>query len=251
MPSTSAGRGAKSAALACRILIMAALPLEVRPFLRRVKAAARRDLGLPAWEFGAGSGVVALTGMGDAAARRAGETLLGRGRPQVLVSLGFGGALTPGLAAGDLVLGETFWRYNPDTRELKAGAHPAPPRPLPLLCGALAKGGSGRTPGRIAAAGAGPGNRRPGGAGRGSGAGLFEPQGHYRHGRRRNSGISPYGRGPGGDGGGGGGPGVAGGRRQAAAGPFAPLAPEPGRGPGIGQGLDGPVAVIAGCRGRA
>ena len=141
MPSTSAGRGAISAACACRILIMAALPLEVRPFLRRVKAAARRDLGLPAWEFEAGSGVVALTGMGEAAARRAGETLLGRCRPQLLVSLGFGGALTPGLAAGDLVLGETFWRYNPDTRELKAGPQPAPPRPLPLLCGALAQAG--------------------------------------------------------------------------------------------------------------
>jgi adenosylhomocysteine nucleosidase len=141
MPSTSAGRGDGSAACACRILIMAALPLEVRPFLRRVKAAARRDLGLPAWEFEAGSGVAALTGMGEAAARRAGETLWGRCRPQVLVSLGFGGALTPGLAAGDLVLGETFWRYNPDTRELKGGSHPAPPRPLALFCGALAQAG--------------------------------------------------------------------------------------------------------------
>ena len=141
MPPTSAGRGAISAARACRILIMAALPLEVRPFLRRVKGKARRDLGLPAWEWEAGSAVVALSGMGAAAARRAGETLLGRCRPELLVSLGFGGALTPGLAAGDLVLGETFWRYNPDTRELKAGPHPAPPRPLPRLCGALKQAG--------------------------------------------------------------------------------------------------------------
>ncbi len=85
--------------------------------------------------------MVALSGMGEAAARRAGETLVGRCRPELLVSLGFGGALTPGLAAGDLVLGETFWRYNPDTRELQAGPHPAFPRPLPLLCGALKKAG--------------------------------------------------------------------------------------------------------------
>ena len=140
MSPTSAGRGGISAA-AGRVLIMAALPLEVRPFLRRVRAKARRDLGLPAWEWAAGAAVAALSGMGRAAARRAGETLLGRCRPEILVSVGFGGALTPGLAAGDLVLGETFWRYNPDTRELQAGPQPVSPRPLPLLCGALQQAG--------------------------------------------------------------------------------------------------------------
>jgi adenosylhomocysteine nucleosidase len=138
MSLTSAGPGATRA---CRILIMATLPLEVRPFLRRIKARARRDLGLPAWEWEAGDAVLALSGMGAAAARRAGETLVDRCRPELLVSVGFGGALTPGLAAGDLVLGETFWHYSPDTRELKAGPQPAPPRPLPRLCGALKQAG--------------------------------------------------------------------------------------------------------------
>jgi len=141
MLPTSAGRGAISATFACRILIMAALPLEVRPFLRDVKAKARQDLGLPAWEWQAGAAVVALSGMGGAAARRAGETLVGRCRPELLVSVGFGGALTPELAVGDLVLGESFWLYNPDTRELKEGPHPASPRPLLSLCGALEKAG--------------------------------------------------------------------------------------------------------------
>jgi adenosylhomocysteine nucleosidase len=141
MLPTSAGRGAISAAFACRVLIMAALPREVRPFLRRVKAKPRRDLGLPAWEWEAGAAVVALSGMGQAAARRAGEDLVARCRPELLVSLGFGGALTPGLAAGDLVLGETFWHYNPDTGELRAGLPPAFPRPLPLLRGALEQAG--------------------------------------------------------------------------------------------------------------
>ena len=140
MPPTAAGRGGISAG-ACRILVMAALPLEVRPFLRRVGARARRDLGLPAWEWEPGPGVAALSGMGEAAARRAGESLVGRCRPEILVSLGFGGALSPGLAPGDLVLGETFWRYDPDTRELQAVTPPACPRPLPRLCGALAQAG--------------------------------------------------------------------------------------------------------------
>jgi adenosylhomocysteine nucleosidase len=141
MSLTSAGRDARPGTRACRILIMAALPLEVQPFLRRVRARARRDLGLPAWEWEPGPGVVALSGMGEAAARRAGETLMDRCRPDLLVSLGFGGALTPGLAAGDLVLGETFWHYNPDTRELKAGSKPAPPRSLTLLRRALEEAG--------------------------------------------------------------------------------------------------------------
>jgi adenosylhomocysteine nucleosidase len=141
MPSTSAGRGATSAASTGRILIMAALPLEVRPFLRRVKARARRDLGLPAWDWEAGGAMVALSGMGAAAARRAGEILLDRCRPELLVSAGFGGALTPGLVAGDLVLGETFWHYDPETGELKPGPQPSLPRPLPFLCGALKQAG--------------------------------------------------------------------------------------------------------------
>jgi adenosylhomocysteine nucleosidase len=141
MPSTSAGRDDSRAPGACQILVMAALPLEVRPFLRQAKARPRRDLGLPAWEWESGSGVVALSGMGEAAARSAGETLVCRCRPRLLVSLGFAGALAPGLAVGDLVLGESFWHYNPDTRELKAGPHPTPPRPLPLLGRALKQAG--------------------------------------------------------------------------------------------------------------
>jgi len=137
MDLTSAGRGAAAGL----ILIMAALPQEVRPFLRRIKARARRDLGLPAWNWEAGGAVVALSGMGAAAARRAGETLVARCRPELLVSVGFGGALTPGLAAGDLVLGETFWHYDPETGELQPGSQPAAPRPLPRLCEALKQAG--------------------------------------------------------------------------------------------------------------
>jgi adenosylhomocysteine nucleosidase len=141
MSLTAAGRDAGPGPRAGRILIMAALPSEVRPFLRRVRTRARRDLGLPAWEFEPGPGVVALSGMGAAAARRAGESLVDRCRPDLLVSLGFGGALAPGLAAGNLVLGETFWHYNPDTRELQAGPHPLPPRSLSLLERALKQAG--------------------------------------------------------------------------------------------------------------
>jgi len=120
---------------------MAALPQEVRPFLRRVKARPRRDLGFPAWEWAGASAVAALSGMGGAAARRSAETLISRCRPEILVSLGFAGALVPGLAVGDVVLGATFWRYNPDTRELSQAASAPAPRPLRVLGQALAAAG--------------------------------------------------------------------------------------------------------------
>jgi len=149
MYPASAGRGAFRPSRPCRILLLAALPLEVRPLLRRVKATARRDLGLPAWEWQAGAAVAVLTGMGEVAARMAGETLVARCRPELMVSLGFGGALAPGLAAGDLVLGETFRRYNPDNRDLQAIPTPAFPRPLPLLCGTLRQAGLTAVPGSL------------------------------------------------------------------------------------------------------
>jgi adenosylhomocysteine nucleosidase len=137
MIATSQDRGAIIASRTCRILIMAALPQEVRPFLRRVRARPRRDLGLPAWEWEPEAVVVALSGMGGVAAGRAGETLISCCRPELLISLGFGGALTPELAVGDVVLGATFWHYDPDTRELKAGSQPSVPRSLTRLSHSL------------------------------------------------------------------------------------------------------------------
>ncbi len=111
---------------------MAALPLEVRPFLRQVKAQARRDLPLPLWEFpvGEGRGVLVLSGMGQGRARLAAGRLLAQYRPTLLLCLGFGGALTPGLAPGALILGESFWEFEPESGALRQMAAPAPPRPL-------------------------------------------------------------------------------------------------------------------------
>ncbi len=123
--------------------MMAALPWEVRPFLRQVKARPASPGSLPAWEFplGQGQGLVVLSGMGQAAARRAAAALLARERPAPLVSLGFGGALTPDLPPGALVLGEAFWRYHPHNGVLEAAGLPAAPRPLPELLRRLREAG--------------------------------------------------------------------------------------------------------------
>lgn len=118
-----------------KVALMAALPLEVRPFLRQRKARRRQDLGVTAWEFalGEGRGVVALSGMGWAVAHQAGSRLLAACRPQVLISVGFGGALSPELTPGTIILGEKFWHYDPDTKVLAEVPAPPPPRPLPEL----------------------------------------------------------------------------------------------------------------------
>jgi len=126
-----------------KIVMMAALPVEVRPFLRQRRVRRRRDLGLPAWEFkvGEGRGVVALSGMGWAVAHPAGERLLDRCRPQILLSFGFGGALTPELAPGTIVFGDSFWHYLPETGVLERVPAPHPPRPLPDLVQHLEQAG--------------------------------------------------------------------------------------------------------------
>jgi adenosylhomocysteine nucleosidase len=123
---TSPVREVLATSRTCKILIMAALPQEVRPFLRRVKARRWPGLGVAAWEWESEAALVALSGMGAAAAHRAGKTLVNRCRPELLVSLGFAGALAPGLATGDVVLGGGFYYYDPDTRELKPGSSPEP-----------------------------------------------------------------------------------------------------------------------------
>jgi adenosylhomocysteine nucleosidase len=125
------------------LALLAALPLEVRPFLRQVKARRLKGVDLPAWEFdpGEGRGVLALTGMGEEAAARAGTEVMVRWRPQILVSLGFSGALLPGLAPGHLVLGDSFRHYDPSTGVLEEVAAPAPPRPLPELARRLEEAG--------------------------------------------------------------------------------------------------------------
>lgn len=115
-----------------QVALLAALSREVQPFLRRLRARRRQRGNFPLWEFtfAGGQGIVALSGMGAAAALRTASSLLGQYQPQALISLGFGGAVTPELAVGDVVLGDSFWFYDP-----KAGTlEPLPPnRPLAPL----------------------------------------------------------------------------------------------------------------------
>ena len=106
---TSGGRGA-SAPPGLPNSRVAALPLEVRPFLRRVRGQAGGGLGLPAWEWEAGWAWWPCPAWARRGPPGRGARLVAHAGRDLLVSLGFGGALSPELAAGDLVLGESFWQ---------------------------------------------------------------------------------------------------------------------------------------------
>jgi adenosylhomocysteine nucleosidase len=151
-----------------QIVLLAALPWEVRPFCRLLKARRRRDLGLPAWEFKLEriKGLAALTGMGAEAARQAARRVLTSFRPEVLLSVGFGGALSPELPPGALVLGASLWQYDPDAAMVSPVSAPAPPRPFTELLARLQEAGLPAfaaslvsTPGIVAKQGGGPGLR--------------------------------------------------------------------------------------------
>ncbi|MEW6658894.1 MAG: hypothetical protein AB1424_09560 [Thermodesulfobacteriota bacterium] len=130
-------------ALRFRLALLAALSLEVRPFLRASRARSLPGGGLPAWEFeaGEGGGCLALTGMGEEAASQAARKIISLWQPEIIVSLGFGGALLPGLIPGQVVLGASFRRYDPETGSLEEVEAPAPPRPLGELAASLESAG--------------------------------------------------------------------------------------------------------------
>ncbi len=103
------------------ICLLAALLYEVRPFLRLVKAGRRRDLSFPAWEFqvGKGRGLVAISGVGEAATRHTGTQLLSVCRPRIFLSVGFGGAITPEVQPGTVIAGSAYWQYSPESGALR------------------------------------------------------------------------------------------------------------------------------------
>jgi len=75
--------------------------------------------------------------MGEAAAARVTAWLLERYQPQLFISVGFGGGLTPALQPGAVVLGESFWRYEPKGAALQELPAPPPPASLQELVQSL------------------------------------------------------------------------------------------------------------------
>lgn len=87
--------------------IVAAMPMEVGYLvdsLRRVRKYHTASVPVTEGELAGKIVAVAVGGMGRAAARRAAGVLLDGHRPSWVISAGFGGALNPAVARGDLAL---------------------------------------------------------------------------------------------------------------------------------------------------
>jgi len=109
------------------LALIASLPQEVGPLVRRIRARRLPGLPFPAWEFrtGAVRGIVALAGMGARGALAVSAALLERQSLTALWSVGFAGALSPAAAVGDLVIGEAFYRVGA-AGELRESMAPVP-----------------------------------------------------------------------------------------------------------------------------
>ncbi len=104
------------------IAVFAALRLEVQRFLRRVDVRDRDHLGGLPVTLGDYEGrpvLVCHTGMGSRAAVAA-ATVLGRYRPEFVLSAGLAGALSPECAVGDLVFCEKVYRAEPESEAGRA-----------------------------------------------------------------------------------------------------------------------------------
>jgi len=104
------------------IAVFAALRLEVQRFLRRVDVRDRARLGgfpVTLGEYEGRPLLVCHTGIGSRAAEAA-ASVLGRYRPEFVLSVGLAGALSSEYAVGDLVFCEQVYRAEPESETGRA-----------------------------------------------------------------------------------------------------------------------------------
>lgn len=103
-----------------RFFLLFALPEEFRPLRRRLPGWTRQGRPVPHWRFTCARQeiIATITGMGAAATTRALAGLAPLGPPAVLISAGFGGALTAAPPPGGVQLAASVWRYEPETAGL-------------------------------------------------------------------------------------------------------------------------------------
>lgn len=109
------------------INIICAMPQESAPILRRFPGREKITcMGIPAWRFLAGNNTVTLveSGMGTVRAAHAASTVLSQLRPDMVLSIGFCGALKPGLATGDLVIAKEQYHFANGTLSKETGPDP-------------------------------------------------------------------------------------------------------------------------------
>ena len=89
--------------------LIAAMPEEIKPLLRRVEPVAKRKIGsFPAYHFQRGGQEIFLieSGIGEGKAKEATRALIEAAAPCIILNFGFGGAVLPGPVVGDIVAAE-------------------------------------------------------------------------------------------------------------------------------------------------
>lgn len=95
--------------------LVAAMPEEVNPFLKRIgnyRAGKKASFDLYRFDLGGKKIALIRSGMGVGHAATASRVLIEAVAPEVIISFGFGGALREGLHVGDLVLAEQLMSCN-------------------------------------------------------------------------------------------------------------------------------------------
>jgi adenosylhomocysteine nucleosidase len=116
--------------------IVAALPIEVGPFLARLSAVRKysndRQTVIEG-ELGGKLIVMAITGTGQSRARKGAQLLLAGHRPSWLLSAGFGGALSKELRRNDVILAQEVMNAQGDKLAIDVTVNPDSAEPGPRL----------------------------------------------------------------------------------------------------------------------
>ncbi|HEX2769348.1 MAG TPA: 5'-methylthioadenosine/S-adenosylhomocysteine nucleosidase, partial [Geobacteraceae bacterium] len=94
--------------------LIAAMPEEIKPLLRRIGAyAGEKCDGFEAWRFTLGGCEILLvrSGMGPKNAASATRSLIAAARPELIINFGFAGAVTAGTGVGDIVVADRILLY--------------------------------------------------------------------------------------------------------------------------------------------
>jgi len=94
--------------------LIAAMPEEIKPLLRRIGAyAGEKCDGFEAWRFNLGRREILLvrSGMGPKNAAAATRALIAMARPELIINFGFAGAVSAGTGVGDIVVADRILLY--------------------------------------------------------------------------------------------------------------------------------------------
>jgi len=105
--------------------LICAIPQERRPIIKRFQGVEKHPLaGIPSWHFRAGSNPVVLmeSGMGPTNAATTAAVMIKSVKPDIILSIGFCGAVSGGIHVGELVVAHQLYTYSSGT--LTAGHDP-------------------------------------------------------------------------------------------------------------------------------